>query len=190
MGPRFRAGSVKSQQGFTYFGLLIAVAVVGVALAAAGTLTSTDAKRGREADLLFAGDQFQRAIASYWEKSPVGQPQRLPKSFDDLLDDRRWPTLRRHLRKVYVDPMMRSTDWGIIEGPSGGVMGVYSRSAEAPLKHDGFPKDYEQFAKAGTYRDWRFAYAAAAASAASGAADAASSPFTGFGPEAGLPKPF
>jgi type II secretory pathway pseudopilin PulG len=54
---------MRAQRGFTYVGLLLAVALAGVALAAAGMLWSTTAKRDKEAELLFVGDQFRRAIA-------------------------------------------------------------------------------------------------------------------------------
>ena len=54
-----------AQRGFTYVGLLLAVALAGVALAAAGTLWSTVAQRDRELELLFVGDQYRRAIGSY-----------------------------------------------------------------------------------------------------------------------------
>ena len=165
-----------AQHGFTYLGLLFAVVIASTALAAAGTLWSSSTKRDREAELLFVGDQFRDAIAAYHDKTPAGQAPRFPATLDDLLDDKRWPTTRRHLRRVFVDPMTRSRDWGVIPGAGGGVMGVFSKSPEAPIKHAGFPKGDEQFAEARDYRDWKFAYVAAspASGAASGVAGAAS----------------
>jgi type II secretory pathway pseudopilin PulG len=41
-----------AQRGFTYVGLLLAVALAGVALAAAGTLWSTTSKRDKEREIL------------------------------------------------------------------------------------------------------------------------------------------
>jgi len=146
-------------RGFTYIGLLLAIALAGTALAAAGTLWSTEAKRDREAELLFVGDQFRRAIAAYYEKTPGEntQPQ-FPAKLEDLVKDGRWQTVRRHLRKVYVDPITGSREWGIVRGPNERIMGVYSLSTAAPLKHAEFPKEYEQFASATTYREWTFVY--------------------------------
>jgi type II secretory pathway pseudopilin PulG len=144
------------ERGFTYIGLLLAVALMGVALAGVGTLWSVALKRDKEAQLLFAGDQFRQAITAYYESTPAGQMQRLPASFDELLEDRRWPTVRRHLRQIYVDPMTDSRGWGIVRGPGETIAGVYSPSTAAPLKRANFPTIYEHFAEAKTYGDWQF----------------------------------
>ena len=53
-----------AENGFSYIGLLIAVALLGVGLASAGELWRTAAKREREQELLFAGREFRNAIAS------------------------------------------------------------------------------------------------------------------------------
>jgi type II secretory pathway pseudopilin PulG len=156
--------------GFTYLGLLYAVAIAGGALAGAGALWSTEARRADEEELLFAGDQFRAAIGAYWRQAPAGTPHALPRTLDDLLDDRRWPTKRRHLRKVFVDPMTRGTDWGTVEGPGGTIAGVFSRSARAPLKKAGFAAADAGFEPAQSYRDWRFVFSPSAASAAASAA--------------------
>jgi len=171
MAHRCRTGKANParQRGFSYIGLLIAVVIVGATLAAAGQLWSTASVRDREAELLFVGEQIQRAIATYHDETPGGQAPAFPRSLDALVDDRRWPTTRRHLRKVFVDPMTASRDWGLVPAPTGGVMGVYSLSELAPLKHANFPRG-SQFANARSYRDWKFVYTPqAAASAPAGA---------------------
>ncbi|MFT3819935.1 MAG: type II secretion system protein [Rubrivivax sp.] len=152
--------------GFTYLGLLVAVAIAGGVLAAAGALWSTETRREQEEDLLFAGDQFRAAIGAYWSQAPAGMPHALPRTLDELLDDRRWPTQRRHLRRVFVDPMTRGTDWGLVEGPGGTIAGVFSRSDRAPLKKAGFAAADAGFEQAQRYRDWRFVFSPSAASAA------------------------
>jgi type II secretory pathway pseudopilin PulG len=144
--------------GFTYIGLLLAVAMFGVALVAVGDVWSTTLKRERERELLFAGDAFRRAIVDYFENSPGGAKQ-FPKSFDDLLLDRRFPTVRRHLRRVYVDPFSGKTDWGIVKGPGDTIMGVYSLSQEETLKKNKFPQGYENFEGKARHSEWRFEYA-------------------------------
>lgn len=177
--------------GFTYIGLLIAVAIMGVALAGAGTAWQTVAQREREAQLLFAGEQFRRAIGSYYEASPGPQKQ-YPASLRDLLADERHPRVKRHLRRVYADPMTRSADWGIVRGPGERITGVYSRSASAPFKRAGFGPGKAEFASASSYADWKFVYSpsdARAAGAAPGTPGAAGFPslLPGAGPAAAAP---
>jgi hypothetical protein len=59
------------------------------------------------------------------------------------------------LRKIYVDPITGSTEWGLMKGPDGGIMGVYSQSKDTPLKILG--------AGGATYADWKFIYQPATA---------------------------
>jgi len=62
--------SIARERGFTYVWLLLAIALMAAGLAAIGELASTEAKRERERELLFVGDQFARAIAAYRASSP------------------------------------------------------------------------------------------------------------------------
>nr|WP_316643331.1 type II secretion system protein [uncultured Roseateles sp.] len=165
-----------SQRGFTYLGALFFVALLGSALALAGELWSTQAQRDREEELLFAGRQIRNAIASYYEGVPVGQQRRFPLKLQELLEDKRWPTVRRHLRRLYVDPMTGAADWELIVAPSGGVIGVRSRATTRPLKRAGFDEDEEAFDQAASVGDWRFS---AAMSGAGSKAPGAAAPSTG-----------
>lgn len=144
--------------GFTYVGLLLAVAIMAAGLAAIGEVASTVAKRDREAELLFVGDQFARAIADYAAASPGAQ--QYPPSLEDLLADKRYPTVRRHLRRIYADPMTGRPDWTLVRGPQGGIVGLHSKSMDRPLKIAGFPKGYEAFNGATSYAAWEFVPAA------------------------------
>jgi len=143
------------ERGFTYIGLLILIAIIGIGLVALSDVASTQMKRDKEAQLLFVGDQYAKAIASYKAAAGEGGNQ-FPRSLDQLLSDPRTPTVRRHLRRLYPDPMTGKADWILVPSPGGGIAGVKSRSTDAPLKRYGFPADYEQFAKAATYGDWIF----------------------------------
>jgi type II secretory pathway pseudopilin PulG len=157
-------------RGFTYFGLLLLVALLSSTLALAGVIWHAEMQREREHELLFAGDQILRAIQRFREKTPAGQRARFPESLDELIDDRRWPTTRRHLRRIYVEPMTGSKDWAVVKAPDGGVMGVHSRSKAVPMKRAGFALAYEDFGSARTIADWRFEFAATPpASAGTGA---------------------
>ena len=145
-------------EGFTFVSMLIVVAITAGALAAAGGVWSQAAQREKERELLFAGEQIRQAIAVYYWRTPGGAHQ-YPKSLEALLEDTRWPVTQRYLRKLYRDPVTGSTDWGIIEAPGGsGIMGVYSRSQETPIKTAGFPARWAFFEDARNYTDWKFVF--------------------------------
>lgn len=143
------------QRGFTYLFVLMLIGLVGLGLAAAGTVWKTNAQREREAELLFIGMQYRQAIKSYYELEP-GQP-RLPQSLNDLLEDNRRPEPVRHLRKRWRDPF--GGELQTIHAPDGsGIVGVHSASAQAPYKRSGFPPEYESFVAAKSLADWRFEF--------------------------------
>lgn len=146
-----------ASHGFTYIGLLIFIALMGIALAGTGTIWHTQVRREKERELLFVGDQFRRAIGRYYERSP-GADRRFPPSLDDLLHDPRFAATERHLRRVYRDPVSARVEWGLVTNPQGGIFGVYSLSEDAPLKRAGFPVRYEDFKGKEHYREWRFVY--------------------------------
>lgn len=144
-------------RGFTLIGLLFLIAGLGVAMAALGTLWQTASQREKERELLFIGDQYRQAIESFW-KAQAGAP-RLPINFNELLADPRFPN-KRHLRRAYRDPFTGSQDWGVVNGATGGIAGIYSLSGRTPLKRDGFPARYSDFSGAQSYKDWVFASSA------------------------------
>lgn len=149
--------SSRRHQGFTYVGLLIAVAVLGVGLAAVGQVWRTAAAREKERELLFIGNAYRSAIMSYYWATPAGLV-RYPRSLDNLLEDRRTPALKRHLRRLYPDPITGSDAWGLVPSPDGGVAGVYSRSEQRPLKTAGFFGVDTIFENSEKYSDWKFVY--------------------------------
>jgi type II secretory pathway pseudopilin PulG len=164
----------RCQSGFTLLWLLFLVAAIGVSMAALGTLWQTASQREKEQDLLFAGDQYRRAIESFWNMPlPQGTPRRLPKNFDELIEDTRFPQTVRHLRRIYPDPMTRSVEWGVVKGPDGGIAGVYSLSEGEPFRRANFPSAYQAFDGQPSYRDWKFLFAAGNPGAAAAANDAA-----------------
>ncbi len=145
-----------NSRGFTYLAVLIAVAVMGAALAAGAAVYSQRAQREKEAELLFVGNQYRAAIRSYYERSPGGA-KRYPQKLEDMLEDRRYPALMRHLRRLYPDPIT-GKPMQPVEAPSGGIMGVASPSEEAPLKTRNFRPRDEAFTDAKTYSAWKFTY--------------------------------
>lgn len=143
-------------RGFTYIGLLFAIVLLGILMSVAGVVWDTEARREREQQLLFAGAQYQQAIASYHALLINGQNQ-FPKSIDDLLEDHRFPMPVRHLRRRYFDPMTNSTEWGLLK-TGDVIVGVYSLADGVPLKKSGFSACCEGFESAKDYRDWKFSF--------------------------------
>ena len=157
-GRQVRRIGVKHRSGgFTYLALLLIVAAMGGGFAAYGELASRSAQREKEADLLFIGDEYRRAIGTYYENSPAGH-KRYPKSLDQLLKDERFAFNRRHLRRLYRDPVT-GKELAAVEAPEGGIMGVRSTSDAAPLKSADFLPQYAAFEGAVRLADWQFVYA-------------------------------
>lgn len=152
----------RGHRGFTYIGMLIVVAILGVGLGATGVLFHQQAQREKERQLLFAGDQIRRAIGLYYERSPGGGKQ-FPRRLEDLLQDPRQPALQRYLRRLYQDPMTGSQDWVPIPAPDGGILGVHSASTARPLKVAGFAPADEGFRDKGSYAEWKFVHAVGSA---------------------------
>lgn len=141
--------------GFTYIGLLVAVSLLGIGLAAAGTVWRTVGQREREAQLLFVGEEFRHAIASYYR---AGGARQYPQLLADLVSDERTPRPLHHLRRIYVDPMTGAADWTLIGNPALGITGIASSSQAPPMKQDNFPLSEGDFAHAQCYCDWKFVY--------------------------------
>jgi type II secretory pathway pseudopilin PulG len=151
-----RVRTPKRECGFTYLGLLFFIAIIGVGLAGVGLVWHTAVKREREGELLFAGEQYRRAIKSYYDATPGAK--QYPRSLEDLLLDPRFPNVRRHLRRIYPDPMTGGKDWELVSAPDGAILGVHSRSKAKPLKSAGFKPELAAFAQAETYAGWVFAF--------------------------------
>ena len=143
--------------------MLMAIALIGVGLAAAGTLWRTESQRARETELLFIGDQYRQAIRSYYTLDPA--VPRYPASINELLEDRRRTAIVRHLRRAWRDPMT-GRELVLIQTPEGqGIVGVHSASTDAPFKTAGFALADEAFEKKQSYAEWQFVYTPPAAGA-------------------------
>lgn len=135
--------------------LLFILAALGAGMAAVGTVWTTVAQREKEAELLFVGEQYRRAIESYQRQGP-GAEKPYPPSLEALLQDQRFPMPVRHLRRLYPDPMTGRTEWGLVRDERGGIVGVHSLAEGAPLKTAGFAPDQTGFEQATSYREWVF----------------------------------
>lgn len=143
---------MRRQAGFTYLFMLYTLAILAVATLAVSSLQFLARTRAEEAELLRIGAEFRQALAHYRD----GHPSRAyPVSLDELLRDERSGVLRRHLRRIYVDPLTRTAEWGLVI-EQGRIVGVHSLSERTPLKIAGFDPDDRDFTDAKRYADWVF----------------------------------
>jgi type II secretory pathway pseudopilin PulG len=146
----------RADRGFTYLGVLLLVALIGLALGAGAQGASPPAPRERGAQLLWVGHAYRAAITRYWARQRA-YPQRLEELLGGPPDS---PIPFRSLRRLYPDPMTNAVDWVLLPAPGGGIMGVASRSKRAPIKTHGFDDADREFEKARSYSDWLFAFQA------------------------------
>lgn len=145
----------KSFPGYTYILALAAVVILGITAQTVFTLSSHQVRLEREAQLLFRGTAYKKAIERYYH---AGGSANYPKNLDDLLRDRRFPNKVHHIRALYPDPMNPDSDWTLIRAPGRGISGVISGSTKKPVKQANFPLGMESFEGAQSYSDWVFEY--------------------------------
>jgi len=151
-GPRPRRSG-----GFTYLSLIILVAIIGLVSASALKLGSVIQRSRAEQELLLIGAAFSDALQSYADATPAGMPPQ-PPSLKSLLRDPRFPGVRRHLRKLFVDPMTGKAEWGVVYlGNKVGVLAVHSLSDAKPVKIGNFPPRFQGLADKQKISEWRFA---------------------------------
>ncbi|GKS58857.1 hypothetical protein YTPLAS18_23840 [Nitrospira sp.] len=142
-----------NKQGFTYLSLMFSVTLIGITLAGVARPWKTIIQREREADLLARGIEIQSAIGAYSTRMKAGrivQGEYYPHTLEELT---RPP--KPLLRKVYGDPMT-NRPFELVRAPTGGVMGVRSRSDAQPLRQHEFPPAVRHFDGMKRYRDWVF----------------------------------
>jgi type II secretory pathway pseudopilin PulG len=142
--------------GFTYLSLIILIALIGLAAAAGLRTGAMIARAAAEQELLEIGAEFSAALASYAGASPAGQP-REPPSIRELLKDSRFPNPRRHLRKLYADPLTGRTEWGgVYLSGSTGLIGIHSLSPARPIKIGNFDARFPNFDGKEHLSEWIF----------------------------------
>jgi type II secretory pathway pseudopilin PulG len=135
--------------------LLLVVAIMGVWLGATASVFHLSVQREKEQELLFIGHQFRQALERY-SASPAGGARRFPLRLEDLLLDERLAAKRRHLRRIYVDPMTGNDEWGLVLGAGGQIVGVHSLSTGEPIKKAGFDASDQNFVDRTHYSEWVF----------------------------------
>ena len=167
----------RDARGYAMAGLLVMLGVMGILSSMLMPVWNQSAKREREAELIFRGEQYARAVELY-QRRYVGAN---PPDFETLVD-------QRFLRQLYADPMADDGEFQVIyfsqmaevqgepatadrpgestsdatdgarvaepiqfgDGQEGGVVGVVSRSEEESLRvYNGRE----------TYNEWAFVYA-------------------------------
>jgi len=188
-------GRARGARGLVLLALLIMIVLVGIGALGAAELWATTLRRDREEQLLFVGDQYRRAIRSYWGMSPGRRAY--PPSIAVLLTDDRFPVPVHHLRRAYRDPMTESGEFEPIV-QANAIVGVHSTSTDEPMKQAGFRAPYQDFQGADMYARWQFVFLPPGARiftpgvAPSGPIPSASPPndvFQGPAPGAFVPQP-
>jgi type II secretory pathway pseudopilin PulG len=108
-------------------------------------------RRDKEAELLFVGKQYRQAIASYYAS---GQRE-FPAQLKDLLLDPRFPSVKRHLRRLYPDPLTGTLDWGLVKHGER-IVGVYSLAPGAPLREVSTGSADDPPLGGSSYSEWKF----------------------------------
>jgi len=153
-----RAGIRRGRQaGFTYLGLIIFVTIIGLVGAATLKIGALLQRAAAEEELLDIGAAFSAALDSYAAATPQGASP-YPPSLKELLKDPRVPGVRRHLRKIFVDPLTGKAEWGVVYLGDGttGVVAVHSLSTARPLKVANFDSRFAGLDNADTISAWRF----------------------------------
>ena len=154
MGLRGQDG----ERGYAMAALLVTLAVMAILMSVAMPVWRQEARREKEADLVWRGEQYARAIALFRNKNQGN----FPPSIDVLVTG-------RYLRKKYKDPMTKDGEFQIMPvgaattpgspapgspapGPQqpqqgvSGIMGVRSKSEENSLRSYRGQTRYDQWA--------------------------------------------
>jgi type II secretory pathway pseudopilin PulG len=125
-------------RGYAMAALLVALSVMAIALTVALPVWKTAAKREKETELIFRGQQYVRAIGLFQRKYANANPPNL----DILLNE-------RFLRKKYKDPMTKDGEFQVLyasnqaavagQVPQQGQQGTSKPTATPPSSTSGVP---------------------------------------------------
>ena len=143
----------RQETGFSYLIVMIAITLMGLVTTMAARQWKVMVQRELEADLLAKGIEIQTALALYSASAKAGRVvpgEVYPQTLAELT---RPP--KPFLRKVYLDPMGRG-EWELLRAPTGGILGVRSKSKQTPIKQGNFPLAVRHFEGKPTHYDWVF----------------------------------
>jgi hypothetical protein len=144
---------LQNERGVTYLFLMFAIVLIGLSTTAAARQWKAMVQRELEADLLSKGIEIQNALALYSATMKAGRVtlgEVYPQSLAELT---RLP--KPFLRKAYADPMSHG-DWDYVRSPTGGIMGVRSKSRGTPFKKHDFPQAVRHLEGRASYSEWIF----------------------------------
>ena len=153
--PRIGIGRLRDERGVTYLMLMFAIVLIGIATTAAAKQWKVMVQRELEADLLSKGIEIQNALALYSATMKAGRVMSGEVYPPSLADLTRLP--KPFLRKAYSDPMAHG-EWEYLRAPTGGIMGVRSRSRATPFRKHDFPQAVRHFEGRASYHEWIFQY--------------------------------
>ncbi len=117
----------RPEGGYTLVAFVVTLAVMSIMMGVAVQVISFQARREKEAELIFRGQQYVEAIRLY--KMKYG---RYPNSLKEI-----WTAKPRVIRKKWKDPITDSWYWGIVHpGQEGGKVG---RGGGGPGRSFGTP---------------------------------------------------
>ena len=143
----------KNERGVTYLYLMFVIVVIGLSTTMAAKQWKAIVQRELEADLLSKGIEIQNALALYSTTMKAGRVTTFEIYPQSLAELTRFP--KPFLRKVYMDPISHG-DWDYLRSPTGGIMGVRSKSRGTPFKKHEFPQAVRHFDGRASYNEWIF----------------------------------
>lgn len=144
---------LQNERGVTYLFLMFAIVLIGLSTTVAAKQWKVMVQRELEADLLAKGIEIQDALALYSATRKAGRVMPGEVYPQSLVELTRLP--KPFLRKAYTDPMSHG-DWEYLRSPTGGIMGVRSKSRGKPFKKQDFPQSVRHLAGRKSYYDWVF----------------------------------
>lgn len=147
------SGHIRNNHGVTYLALMFSIVLIGISASATARQWGFMVQREKEADLVAKGIEIQNALSLYSATMKIGRVMSTEVYPQSLAELTRAP--KPYLRKVYQDPMGGS-DWEYMRAPTGGIMGVRSKSKARPIKTGDFPLAVRHFEGRKSYYDWIF----------------------------------
>lgn len=93
----------RPRSGYTLLILMVGISLLLLGMAIAFPALATQARREKEAELLFRGGQYVEAVRLFIRNNPGN----FPESIEDLVES-------RYLRKAYPDPMTKDGKWNLV----------------------------------------------------------------------------
>jgi len=173
---------VHNERGVTYLFLMFAIVLIGLTTTVGAKQWKAMVQRELEADLLYKGIEIQNALALYSATMKAGRVTATEVYPQSLAELTRLP--KPFLRKAYADPMSHG-DWEYLRSPTGGIMGVRSKSRGTPFKKHDFPQVVRHLEGRASYYEWVFQHPNPSTAGSFAAMPAATAPVTGAAPVPG-----